>query len=346
MDYAALSDLRIVVGGNAALDEGVALAQRAHTSLSGEFFKLQDEASRTALMDAWQNRELRGSALITAHPQSIDQLVDITGPNVTVGHYGELVPSETPREFIHTKTLARDTETPDAEAWLSTAAMGGTARNDWEVAGVFHGDAARAVQELADSSVTHDLQRQRDAIAGARAHGIYATDPVTNDHELGDVITDMVRREDTHITVAMKTFFDETFARELAARRINDHIPVDVVAERFDAPSERILREAGVNLTIPGKDAPTMHGNVVVAEGLDQGYFGTLWASPRGFGRDTVPNRYTGSAVPLPPSEHWVRSRELGVVTSNSQAVSDLRSAVDQLQPVPHDFSKAAAKRP
>jgi hypothetical protein len=345
VDYAALSDLRIVVGGNAALDEGVALARRAHTSLSGEFFKLQDDAARTALMDAWQNRELPGSALITAHPQSIEQLADIAGPNTRVGHYGELVPSTTPREFIHTKTLARDAETPDAEAWLSTAAFGGSARNDWEVAGVFHGDAARAVQELADSATSHDLQRQHDAIAGARAHGIYATDPMTHDHELGEALTDLVRHEDEHVTVAMKTFFDESFARELAARRAAG-VPVDVIAERFDAPSERILREAGANLMIPGKDAPTMHGNVVVARRQQKGYFGTLWASPRGFGRDHVPNKYTGSAVHLPPSEHWVRSRELGVITSGSQAVQDLRSAVDLLQPVPHDFSKAAAKRP
>jgi hypothetical protein len=160
------------------------------------------------------------------------------------------------------------------------------------------------------------------------------------------MIVDKVRHEDRHITIAMKTFFDERFARELAARRVDDGIPVQVIAERLDAPSERILREAGVDLRIPGKDAPTMHGNVAIFEGQDQAYFGTLWASPRGFGRDLVPNKYTGSAVHLPPSEHWVRSRELGVVTSDSQAVSDLRAAVDLQQPVPHDFSKAAAKRP
>lgn len=338
MRYAALPELRIVVGGGAALDEAAALAGRAHSSLSGEFFKLQDPAALDALRDAWQVRTLPGSAVIAAHPQSIAQLNAIRGPRVAAALYGALEPSLAPRHYIHTKTLARDIHRPDAEAWFSTAALGGNARNEWEVAAILQGDPARAVHELADSVASKDWQRQRDALAWARTQGIYGTDPVAHEHGLGDVIHELVRTEDRHLTVAMKTMFDEEFATELATRATRDRLPVDVVVERIDEPTERIMREGGVRLMHPAHGGPAMHGNVVVAAGLDQAYMGTLWASPRGFGRDHVPHLYSGGGVPLPPSQRWDRSRELGIVTASPQGVADLRSAVDLLRPHVHDF--------
>lgn len=346
MRYAAINDLRIIVGGNSVLDEGAALARRAHTSLSGEFFKLQDEASLAALADAWVTRQLPGSAVVTAHPQIIEQVAPLTGPRLEVVHYGGLVPAQAPREFIHTKTLARDANTPDAEALLATAAMGGGARVEWELAGLLRGDAARAVHELADSVASGDWQRQRDAISWARTHGIYLTDPVTNETGLGDVLHELVRTEDQHLTVAMKTFFDERFAAEIATRRIRDSLPVDVVVERIDEPSERILREAGVNLLHPAHDGMKIHGNAIVAQGLDQAYWGTLWASPRGFARDKVPHLYTGGGRPLPPSERWDRSREIGAVTASPQGVRDLREAIELLRPHPHDYRPAVVRMP
>lgn len=338
MRYAALSELRVVVGGGAALDEAAALARRAHTSLSGEFFKLQDPASLDALRDAWQVRQLPGSAVIAAHPQSIAQLDGVRGPNVATALYGALEPTSAPRLYIHTKTLARDMHTADAEAWFSTAALGGNARNEWEVAAILRGDAARSVHELADSVTSRDWQRHRDALGWARTHGIYATDPIAHDRALGDVIHELVRTEDRHLTVAMKTMFDEDFASELATRASRDRLPVDVVVERIDEPSERIMREGGVRLLRPAHDGPPIHGNVVVAEGLEQAYFGTLWASPRGFGRDHVPHLYSGGGNPLPPSQRWDRSRELGIVTDSPQGIADLRSGVELLRPHAHDF--------
>ena len=346
MGFAAVNDVRIVVGGSAVLDEATALAGRARKSLSGEFFKLQDDASRTALADAWQARELPGSAVITAHPQIIDQMEGLAGPNLTVVRYGGLVPVEAPREFIHTKTLARDIHTSDPEAWLSTAAMGGFARQEWEVAGMLRGDAARSVHELADSVASNDWQRHRDALAWARSQGIYATDPVANDTSLGQVIHQLVRTEDEHLTVAMKTFYDERFAAELATRSSRDGLPVEVVVDRIDEPSERLLREGGVRLLRPSDDVPQMHANMIVGDGLEQAYFGTLWASPRGFGRDHVPHLYTGGGMPLPPSERWDRSRELGMLVGDPQGVRDLRAAVDLLRPATHDFRHAVVRPP
>lgn len=337
VNIASVPELRVVAGGAQVLDEGIGLINRAHDSLSGEFFVLLDDAGREALHRAWNERGLRGSAVITAHPQSIEQASTIVGPNVRVGQYGDLLPTNAPREFIHTKTLARD-EHFDAEAWVSTGSFGQDTRWRWDVAGMFGGDPARAVHELADSVVSRDYQRQRDALSWARSMGIHATDPVTQDHSLGDAIHTIVRQEPKHLTIVMKSIYDATFAAELATRHVRDGIPVDVIVKRIDEPSERVLREAGVNLLKPSGDVPEIHGNVVHGAGLDHAYFGNLWASPRGFGRDHVPNPFTGGGGTLPRSQWWDRSRELGVVTSDSTAVRDLREAVELLRAAPHDF--------
>ena len=338
MNIASVPELRVVAGGAQVLDEGIALANRAHTSLSGEFFKLTDDASRDALARAWHDRNLWGNAVITAHPQSIEQATPIIGPRAHLTHYGELAPSTRPREFIHTKTLARDKDTGDAEAIVSTGGLDPETRWRWDVAGVFRGEAARAVHELADSVASLDYQRQRDAIGWGQTLGLYLTDPVTQGHGLGDAIHAIVRDEPTHLTVAMKSIYDAKFAAELATRHVRDGIPVDVIVKRIDEPSERVLREAGVNLLKPSDEVPEIHGNVVHGAGLEHVYFGNLWASPRGFGRDHVPNPFTGGGGTLPRSQWWDRSRELGVVTSDSNAVRDLREAVELLRAAPHDF--------
>ncbi len=337
MNIASVPELRVVAGGARVLDEGIGVINRAHNSLSGEFFVLLDDAGREALHRAWNERGLRGSAVITSHPQSIEQATSLVGPNVRIGHYGDLEPTTAPREFIHTKTVARD-EHFDAEAWVSTGSFGEDTRWRWDVAGIFGGDAARAVHELADSVVSRDYQRQRDALNWARSLGIYATDPVTNDTSLGQAISEIVAQEPQQLTVVMKSIYDAKFAAEIATRKVRDGLPVDVIVKRIDEPSEAILREAGVNMLKPADDVPEIHGNVVIGSGLDHAYFGNLWASPRGFGRDHVPNPHTGGGGTLPRSQWWDRSRELGVVTSDSNAVHDLREAIHLLKPRPYDF--------
>ena len=337
MQFAAIDNLRMVVGGSAAIDAGLELAGRARTSLSGEFFILNDDAARTALADAWRGREVPGSAVVTAHPQIIDQIAGLTGPRLSVAHYGALAPDTAPREFIHTKSLARDTNS-DPEAWLATASFGGNARHEWEVAGMFGGDAARSVHELADAVASRDWQRQRDAISWAQGLGVYVTDPVTRHRGLAEMVESLVRDEPRHLTVAMKSIFDEQFAGELAARHSRDHLPVDVIVERIDEPSERVLREAGITMVKPSETGPALHGNVIIADGLGLGYWGTMWGSPRSFARDGVHNLYTGGGNTLPRSQQWDRSREFGGLTSNAQAVADLRRGFDLLDPRPHDF--------
>lgn len=340
MNIASVPELRVVAGGAQVLDEGIALANRAHTSLSGEFFKLTDEASRNALSRAWRERDLWGSAVITAHPQSVEQATPlVTGTRSHVTLYGELAPSTRPREFIHTKTLARDKDTGDAEAMVSTGGLDEETGWRWDLAGVFRGEAARAVHELADSVASVDYQRQRDALAWARTLGIYGTDPVTNDHGLGDAIHEIVRQEPQQLTVVMKSIYDAKFAAELATRHVRDGLPVDVIVKRIDEPSEKILREAGVALHKPADDVPEIHGNLVIGAGLEHAYFGNLWASPRSFGRDHVPNPFSGGGGTLPRSQWWDRSRELGVVTSDTNAIRDLKEAIHLLKPQPHDFS-------
>jgi hypothetical protein len=72
---------------------------------------------------------------------------------------------------------------------------------------------------------------------------------------------------------------------------------------------------------------------------LDQAYFGTLWPSPRSFLDDATPNPYAGGGATLPRSQWWDRSRELGLLTNDSQAVTDLREGVASLlKPQGHDF--------
>jgi hypothetical protein len=342
VNIASVPSLRIVAGGANVLAEGAALADRATNSLSGEFFVALEQNARTAVGNAW-NRGVHGSAVITAHPQSIEQIESLVGANgdhVRIGHFGELAPSTAPRQFIHTKTLARDEKTATPEAWLSTGSFSDDTRWRFEVAGIFGGDAARAVHELADSVASHDFQRQRDALAWAKTLGIYATDPVSEEHGLGEAVHHIVRNEPTHLTVAMKSMFDERFATEIAMRHVRDGIPVDVITKRMDEPSERILRQAGVNVMKPADDVPEIHGNVVHGEGLAHAYWGTLWASPRGFGRSEVPNPFTGGGGTLPRSQWWDRSRELGAVTSDPQGVADLHKALELLKPAPHDFQQ------
>ncbi|MCW2923586.1 MAG: hypothetical protein JWM98_990 [Thermoleophilia bacterium] len=337
MALAAINDLRIVVGGQRVLDEGVALVGRAHTSLSGEFFILNDETARAAFADAWQGRGIPGSAVITAHPQIIDQAAGLVAPRVSVAHYGDLAPSTAPREFIHTKTTARDMHTADPEALLSTASYGGNARRELEFAGVLHGDAARAVHELADSVTSRDWQRQRDAIAWARTQGIYLTDPVTKERGLPEAISSLVAEEPRHLTVAMKTMVDVRFANEIAARRAAG-VDVDVIVERIDQASHDALVGSGVHLLKPSDADRELHGNVIIAEGLGHAYWGTLWASPRSFARDHVPNLYTGGGDLLPPSKRWDRSREIGGITNAAGAIDDLRAGLATLEAAPHDY--------
>jgi hypothetical protein len=221
---------------------------------------------------------------------------------------------------------------------VSTGGLDPETGGRWDLAGVFRGEAARAVHELADSVASVDYQRQRDAIAWAQTLGLYLTDPVTQGHGLGDMIHHLVRTEPKQLTVVMKSIYDAQFAGEIASRHVRDGLPVEVVVKRIDAASERVLRNAGVALLKPSDHLPEIHGNLVHAAGLDQAYFGNLWASPRGFGRDHVANPFTGGGGTLPRSQWWDRSRELGVVTSDSNAVRDLREAVELLQPAAHDF--------
>lgn len=334
----SISTVRIVIGGDRSLDEAIGLAGRARRSLSGEFFKLNDPASCAALVDAWQVRGIPGSAVVSAHPQSLEQIMALTGPGTTVAHYADLAPSLAPRQYIHSKSLARDIHTDDPEAWLSTAAMGGDARREWEVSGLFGGDAARSVHELADSVASRDWQRQRDAIAWARSLGVHVIDPVLEARGLSDAVTELTRTEPKRLTVVMKSIFDERYAREIARRRIEDGVPIEVVVGRIDVDSERVLREGGVPLLLPSDGALALHGNVVLAEGLGQAYWGTLWASPRSFPREGVPNPWTGGGDTLPRSMQWDRSRELGAVTSDPQALLDLRAGIALLDARPHDF--------
>jgi hypothetical protein len=153
------------------------------------------------------------------------------------------------------------------------------------------------------------------------------------------MLDELVNTEPTHLTIATKSFFSADFATRVAQRHASSGVPIDVIVKRIDEPSERILREAGVNLLKPADDVPEIHGNVIVAAGLDQAYFGSLWPSARSFLDDVKPNPYAGGGATLPRSQWWDRSRELGLLTNDSQAVADLREGVAALlKPHGYDF--------
>lgn len=335
--------LRIVVGGNRVLDEGIGVIGRAQKSISGELFKLTDPTARDLLRSKWGSG-LGGSALITAHPQSIEQLDAVAGPNMSVGSYGDLVPRTAPRQYIHSKTVARDVETDDPEAWIATGSLDPATRSTWEIAGVTDGDTARAVGELASSAVSRDYDRWHSAIDSGRKLGLYVVDPVTQNRGYAEGLEEIARTEPTGLTVITKSFFDERYARELADRRTRDHLPVTVIMKRVDEASERILREADVQLWKPAVDQPVLHGNVTIGHGLGVGMWGTLWASPRGFARPDVPNPFTGGAGTLPRSQWWDRSRELGAATADPTAIHDLLEGVELLRARPHDFRGEVAR--
>lgn len=338
MAIAALDSTRIILGGAKIVDEHVALINRASSSLSGEFFTANEDITREALRAAWQDRNVPGSALITAHPQSIAQLDGIRGARTAVAHYGGLAPSNAPRDFIHTKTVAINKDTAP-EAIVGSASLSPDSRWRFEAAGHVTGSPARALHELPDAAASGDWQRQRDSIEWARSFGIYVTDPVSRDRGLPNMIRELVRTEPTYLQYATKSFFNEELATEIAVRRVRDGLPVDVIVKRIDEPSERVLREAGVNLLKPADDVPEIHGNVLVASGLDQAYVGTYWPSFRSDLNDLKPNPFTGGGGTLPRSQWWDRSRELGFATRDSQAVTDLHAGIGNLlQPHGHDF--------
>ncbi|MCW2974316.1 MAG: hypothetical protein JWN72_2589 [Thermoleophilia bacterium] len=338
MALPAIENVRVILGGSRIVDETVDMIGRAKTSLSGEFFTANEDVSRAALRAAWHDRDVPGSALITAHPQSIEQLEGIRGPRTAVTLYGALAPHTAPREFIHTKSVAINKDSAP-EAILGSASLSPDSRWRFEAAGHVQGDVARAVHELPDAAASGDWQRQRDSIEWAQSLGIYLTDPVSRGRGLPNMISELIATEPTHLTVATKSFFNVEVAEQIARRHASDGLPIDVIVKRIDEESERVLRTAGVNLLKPADDVPEIHGNVTVATGLDQAYVGSLWFSRRSALDDAHPNPFTGGGGTLPRPQWWDRSRELGFLTSDSRAVTDLQEGVaNLLKPHGHDF--------
>lgn len=148
----------------------------------------------------------------------------------------------------------------------------------------------------------------------------------------------LVEHESSELTIAMKSVFDEQFARDVALRHTRDGIDMRLITKRIDEPSEKILRDAGVTLLKPDGSKPEIHGDAIVAHGLGHAYWGTAYASPRTLARADVPNLYAGGGSLLSPSSQWVRSREIGALTDHGTGIEDLLRGIDELNAQPHDF--------
>jgi hypothetical protein len=333
-----IHDVQMVTWGQPVLDASIDVARSARSSLNGEYFVLLEQGGVDAVRDAYQVRGVPGSALVTAHPQSVQQAEGVMGAQSRYGLYGQLSPTTTPRQFIHTKTLSANGDDPEhAKAILASGSLSDDTKWRWEVAGVVTGKPARALHHLAASAVSGDLAYMRTAIARANVEGIYLNDPVVGSTGLTDAIMGLVHHENADLTIAMKSVFDEQFATAVAARKAAG-VDVRIITKRIDEPSERILREAGVPLLKPDGSKPEIHGNAMVAGGLGQAYWGTAYASPRTFAQADVPNLYAGGGRLLSPSAQWERSREIGALTDDAQAITDLRRGIAEMNAQPYDF--------
>ena len=308
------------IGSRAGMGAITHVARAAMTRLSGDIFRLTDWRMRHVFAGAF-GRNVEGSMLMTAHPRSLSQLEPMmaNGP-AKLGAYGGLAPDEHPAVFIHSKSLVANREL----ATVNTVAIMGASRDPiFDVTALFQGRGARALDDLITAAVDNDLPRMRKTAVAAAKLGILANDPLIDVAFLSQGMRQAIDIENQSLLVISKTLRDpDALARILAARQRGAHVSVRTWSLPPDV--EQQLRDAGVELLTTDR---WIHGNLIVARGARQAVWGSAHLTPRAYGAG-VADGLNGNGEALEGAELLQRSRELGAITRDRQALRQIRDGV------------------
>ncbi len=314
-DLGSIPAARAVIGGQAVLESALDIAGSARERLSADLFLLDWKPLRRTMRERWHDGRIPGTVVLSADGEAERSVLPvIEGAAVRHAAYAAEHVRGAPKWWVHSKALVADND----RALVTTGVFRKGTRKRFDVGIEVGGSHARLLDRLMDAEGRGPTAVRVAATTAAR-NGILLNDPAAGVQLLTRGIHHAIEQSDD-LLVATKWLADLDTTRALSAAHQRG-ASIDLRVEAIDPVNEYVLRRDGVPFSVT-THPKGMHANVIVANGSDA-IVSSAHLSPR-------------ALQPAAPGDQWVeRTRELGAVTSDPEAVAAIRRAVMALDAVP-----------